>query len=1111
MPLKQRLLTTIGVDVGGTSLKAGLVRGARILKQDLLATSDFSSRRELLRGLTEIVRRLVRESDRPIQGIGVGIPGWVTYPEGVVRSCANLPGWREVPLRALLRRRLRLPVWVDNDVNVMTLAEWIYGAGRGSRNLVCLTLGTGVGGGLVLDGALYRGAQGSAGELGHLPIAEEGPRCSCGGKACLERYVGNRAILKSVRARLTQGATSRLLELVDARLDRLTPEIIDRACELADPLAKETWGRAGERIGLALAAVVNLLNPERIVIGGGLAKAGKWLFGPIRQTVQKRAMRGLGTVAIVPAQLGTSAGVIGAALLARQSEDRGQRSEVGLFSVFCLLFSVLCSALPAFAAEEPVVVRGDRVEYLEGYSKVMAVGNVVATYREAKLTCDEATVYLETKDAYLKGRVRLSQPDGLLKGEEVIYNFETRKGLVLRAEGEAGSWRSRGEEAQKISETAFLHREGYLTSCDFEEPHTRMQAKEVTLFLDDKVVLKRVVMYVGKVPVLFLPSYTHPLDDKRPRVTLIPGKNDQWGLFLLSAWRLYLHENLQGRVHVDYRERLDLGSGVDLKYELPVGGEGIFRTYYTHERALQRKHLWSRWYNTEKNRKLTNERERFRFQLRHRWEVDPNTRATFEYNRVKDPTVVQDFFPLEYERTQSTTSTYFQLSRLSPWYGLTFLLTKRINRFENLTQQWPQIHFDLRPIWIPWLPVWGPRLGLDQAPDHRESVGSPQSEAQARRLGTSQPGWYYQSSSDYAHFNRADSVKGTENSVFRFNTLQELFYTVRAFRWLNLRPFLGVRQTLYSRGAKKNASLIRGALSSGVDASFKVFRLFDVTTNFLGLGIHRLRHIATPTLGYRYDAKPTLSADRFIPYDGVDSLGKAKRLSPSLEHKLQTKRLENGQWRTVDLARFSSSMGYDLEGSSGRGGRWESLSLDLEVKPYRWVYIEADAGIDPHLGKFTTINADVVATPLADQHLGGTSIGQVFKGGSEELTELPWAVGMGWRYQRNASAQLVLETEFNLGKKWRVGIYQPLDVKRFITESSPTEARTVKRIYDVPEQEFRLRRDLHEWTVELVYNVRRQQGESLLLLFRLKAAPDTPFELERHYHQPKAGRNSPRR
>lgn len=328
MPLKPRALTTIGVDVGGTSLKAGLVRGARILKQDLLTTSHFRSRQELLTGLTEIVRHLVRESDRPIQGIGVGIPGWVTYPEGVVRSCANLPGWRDVPLRALLRRRLRLPVWVDNDVNVMTLAEWIYGAGRGSKNLVCLTLGTGVGGGFILEGSLYRGAQGSAGELGHLPIAEDGLRCSCGGKACLERYVGNRAILKSVRARLTQGATSRMLELVGGRLDRLTPEIIDRACELADPLAKETWGRAGERIGLALAAVVNLLNPERIVIGGGLAKAGKWLFGPIRQTVRKRAMKGLGKVPIVPAELGTSAGVIGAALLARGSENRGQMTDV---------------------------------------------------------------------------------------------------------------------------------------------------------------------------------------------------------------------------------------------------------------------------------------------------------------------------------------------------------------------------------------------------------------------------------------------------------------------------------------------------------------------------------------------------------------------------------------------------------------------------------------------------------------------------------------------------------------------------------------------------------------------------------------------------------------
>ncbi|MBI3332711.1 MAG: ROK family protein [Candidatus Omnitrophica bacterium] len=283
----------VGVDVGGTFVKLGLVQGHRILTQRALPTASIGSTpRKLQEGLVKAVGSLVRESRRRITGVGVGIPGWVQYPEGVVRSCANLPGWKDVPLRALLSRRLHLPVSVDNDVNVMTLAEWTAGAGRGARNLVCVTLGTGVGGGLILDGRLYRGWNGFAGEIGHIPVAEAGPRCSCGGIACLERYVGNREILQRVRDQLKQGVASVIPELVGGDLRRLTPEVIDRACELGDPLGRQTWRWVGTQIGLVLIGVVNLLNPERIVVGGGISKAGRWLFEPMRKTVRRRAVRG---------------------------------------------------------------------------------------------------------------------------------------------------------------------------------------------------------------------------------------------------------------------------------------------------------------------------------------------------------------------------------------------------------------------------------------------------------------------------------------------------------------------------------------------------------------------------------------------------------------------------------------------------------------------------------------------------------------------------------------------------------------------------------------------------------------------------------------------------
>ena len=310
--------TVLGIDIGGTFIKLGLVRGTKVLARNSLTTARLRNPKQLVELIGGAVEDLLAGSKTKVAGAGVGVPGLVLYPKGIVRSVVNLKGrWKDVPLGSLLSRRLKVPVSVDNDVNLMTLAEWKLGAGRGTRSLVCLTLGTGVGGGLVLDGHLYRGEKGAAGEIGHMPVVEEGLRCNCGGRGCLERYVGNQEIIRWVTGELRKGARSVLPKLVGGDLRRLSPEVIDRGCELGDPLARATWARAGSQIGLALAGVVNLLAPERVVIGGGIAKAGPWLFGPMREVLRRRAMRGLRDIPLLPARLGGSAGMMGAALLAQ--------------------------------------------------------------------------------------------------------------------------------------------------------------------------------------------------------------------------------------------------------------------------------------------------------------------------------------------------------------------------------------------------------------------------------------------------------------------------------------------------------------------------------------------------------------------------------------------------------------------------------------------------------------------------------------------------------------------------------------------------------------------------------------------------------------------------
>ncbi|MDO8729605.1 MAG: ROK family protein [Candidatus Omnitrophota bacterium] len=310
----------IGVDIGGTDVKLGIVRHGQVLVRRSFPTASISSGPKALEeGIVAAVRSLRGSFRGKVESVGVGVPGLVRVPQGIVQTCANVKGWKNVPLQSRLRRRLGVPVRVDNDVHAMALAEWRYGAGRGVRNLVCVTLGTGVGGGFILNGKLYRSRLGPSAEIGHVAIGETGPACSCGGSACLERYVGNRDLLRILRRKLESGAKSRLPRLAGGRLDRITPEMVDRACEMGDRLAIETWEEAGCKIGLVLSKVVTLLSPDRIVIGGGLSRAGRWLFEPIRKTLRERAMHPLGKIPVVPAKLGMSAGLIGAALLGQEA------------------------------------------------------------------------------------------------------------------------------------------------------------------------------------------------------------------------------------------------------------------------------------------------------------------------------------------------------------------------------------------------------------------------------------------------------------------------------------------------------------------------------------------------------------------------------------------------------------------------------------------------------------------------------------------------------------------------------------------------------------------------------------------------------------------------
>ena len=298
----------IGVDLGGTKIAAGVVdREGRIVSR-----AEFETPLESEDAVVSALERAIDEvRNGDVAAIGLGVPSTVDQATGRAVSSVNIP-FADVPLRDLIGSRFGIPCGIDNDANAAAIAEWQVGAGRGTSHMVMLTLGTGVGGGLILDGKPYRGAVGAAAELGHLVIEHDGRPCqgTCTGRGHLEAYATGVAATRDAEKALGAGADTRLL------LDRAR-DGDERALEVLDAIAR--------RLGSALGSFVNIFNPEAIVIGGGWGEAAdEFLLGPAREVMLREALApGRDLVRVVPAQLGPDAGLVGAGFVAFEALDGG--------------------------------------------------------------------------------------------------------------------------------------------------------------------------------------------------------------------------------------------------------------------------------------------------------------------------------------------------------------------------------------------------------------------------------------------------------------------------------------------------------------------------------------------------------------------------------------------------------------------------------------------------------------------------------------------------------------------------------------------------------------------------------------------------------------------
>ena len=315
---------TLALDVGGTKLAAGVVTGDGSVHAFLTAPAlRHEGPRSMIDRLVQLGRRAVSDSGvtwERIPAIGIACGGPLDPASGVILSPPNLPGWDEIPLAAMIREALGRPAVVDNDATAAAIAEWWYGAGRGGtvRDLVYLTISTGVGGGLILDGRPYRGSAGNAGELGHLTVEWQGRQCGCGRRGCLEAYAsGTNIAARAVEALASSDEPSAL-----RGLEAVTARDVSEAAAAGDALAVRVWDETTGILASAVASVLDVFNPQLVVLGGGVTRAGEQLLGPVRDGALAAAMGpAAGSARVVGAELGDSLAVLAAAAIAFERLD----------------------------------------------------------------------------------------------------------------------------------------------------------------------------------------------------------------------------------------------------------------------------------------------------------------------------------------------------------------------------------------------------------------------------------------------------------------------------------------------------------------------------------------------------------------------------------------------------------------------------------------------------------------------------------------------------------------------------------------------------------------------------------------------------------------------
>jgi len=311
----------LAVDLGGSKILTAVVNAkGEMLSSDRRTTPAAKGPGVVIQAILDSIKRAISQAGitaAQLAAICIGAPGLSNPETGVIFTSPHLPGWKDVPLKTIVEEETGIKTLLVNDANAAALGEMYFGAAKGARNFIYITISTGIGGGIVIDGEIYAGSLGTAGEIGHMTIDTNGPKCNCGNTGCWETLASGTALAREAKQRISGGAKTSILEYADGDVNKVNAETVHKAAQQGDTLAKELIARTSYYIGVGLTNLINIFNPELIIIGGGLANIGDILLEPAYKVAGERAYKvAFESVRFARAELGKNSGVIGAAAYA---------------------------------------------------------------------------------------------------------------------------------------------------------------------------------------------------------------------------------------------------------------------------------------------------------------------------------------------------------------------------------------------------------------------------------------------------------------------------------------------------------------------------------------------------------------------------------------------------------------------------------------------------------------------------------------------------------------------------------------------------------------------------------------------------------------------------